>query len=204
MQSLLQESCQEYLQEDKLRGLVQRYSEFINFPILMLTTRTKEKEVGGWVEDASFQKLGLVLGVHPQVRGCGLHHQLVHTARSGGELPLNLWLPSAFMPPQVPIEEEEKKADEAATKEEQEEGQGEGKKAEDAKEGETVEVEGEISRICRGFVISTDLQDAPAADCWLAMRLSRACCLSPLIQLPALPGPQMRTRMRRRSPRPRR
>lgn len=40
-----QESCQEYLQEDKLRGLVQRYSEFINFPILMLTTRTEEKEV---------------------------------------------------------------------------------------------------------------------------------------------------------------
>lgn len=46
MQSLLQESCQEYLQEDKLRGLVQRYSEFINFPILMLTSRTEEKEVG--------------------------------------------------------------------------------------------------------------------------------------------------------------
>ncbi|KAI7840066.1 hypothetical protein COHA_006196 [Chlorella ohadii] len=41
----LKESCQEYLQEDKLRGLVQRYSEFINFPILMLTTRTEEKEV---------------------------------------------------------------------------------------------------------------------------------------------------------------
>jgi HSP90 family molecular chaperone len=43
----LQESCQEYLQEDKLKELVQRYSEFINFPIYMLEHRTEEKEVGG-------------------------------------------------------------------------------------------------------------------------------------------------------------
>ena len=42
----LQDSCQEYLQEDKLKELVQRYSEFINFPIFMLTHSTVEKEVG--------------------------------------------------------------------------------------------------------------------------------------------------------------
>lgn len=47
-------------------------------------------------------------------------------------------LPSA---PQVPIEEEDKKADEA-TKADEEKGDEE-KKAKDAKEGETVEVEGE-------------------------------------------------------------
>ncbi len=41
-----QDSCLEYLSEEKLRELVQRYSEFINFPIYMLETRTEEKEVG--------------------------------------------------------------------------------------------------------------------------------------------------------------
>ena len=54
-----QESAQEYLQEDKLRGLVQRYSEFINFPILMLTSRTEEKEVGGQLP-AGFVAPGVV------------------------------------------------------------------------------------------------------------------------------------------------
>ncbi len=33
------------LQEDKLKELVQRYSEFINFPIYLLTTKEVEKEV---------------------------------------------------------------------------------------------------------------------------------------------------------------
>lgn len=42
--------------------------------------------------------------------------------------------------PQVPIEEEDKKADEATKADEE---KGEEKKAKDAKEGETVEVEGE-------------------------------------------------------------
>ncbi|KAL4859660.1 Endoplasmin [Chlorella vulgaris] len=41
----LKDSCQEYLQEDKLKELVQRYSEFINFPIYMLTHSTVDKEV---------------------------------------------------------------------------------------------------------------------------------------------------------------
>ncbi|KAI3433912.1 hypothetical protein D9Q98_003714 [Chlorella vulgaris] len=41
----LKDSCQEYLQEDKLKELVQRYSEFINFPIYMLTHSTVNKEV---------------------------------------------------------------------------------------------------------------------------------------------------------------
>ncbi|KAL4424759.1 hypothetical protein ABPG77_000799, partial [Micractinium sp. CCAP 211/92] len=41
----LKDSCLEYLSEEKLRELVQRYSEFINFPIYMLETRTEEKEV---------------------------------------------------------------------------------------------------------------------------------------------------------------
>ena len=43
----LKDSCLEYLQQDKLRQLVQRYSEFINFPIYLQEERTVEKEVCG-------------------------------------------------------------------------------------------------------------------------------------------------------------
>ncbi|EFN50654.1 hypothetical protein CHLNCDRAFT_59468, partial [Chlorella variabilis] len=50
----LKESCQEYLQEDKLKELVQRYSEFINFPIYMLTHSTVEKENVHEYEDKEF------------------------------------------------------------------------------------------------------------------------------------------------------
>lgn len=38
----VQEEAQEYLQDDKLKGLVAKYSEFINVPIYLLT-----EKVGG-------------------------------------------------------------------------------------------------------------------------------------------------------------
>lgn len=41
----VKEGAEEYLEEDKLRELVQRYSEFINFPISLLVEKTTEKEV---------------------------------------------------------------------------------------------------------------------------------------------------------------
>ncbi|GAB4818046.1 hypothetical protein N2152v2_005092 [Parachlorella kessleri] len=41
----LKETVHEYLQQDKLKELVQRYSEFISFPIYLLTEKTVEKEV---------------------------------------------------------------------------------------------------------------------------------------------------------------
>jgi len=41
----LKESCQEYLQESKLQGLVERYSEFINFPIHLLTEKNVTTEI---------------------------------------------------------------------------------------------------------------------------------------------------------------
>lgn len=36
---IAQEEAQEYVQEGKLRDLVSQYSEFINFPIHLLTTK---------------------------------------------------------------------------------------------------------------------------------------------------------------------
>ena len=41
----LKDSCQEYLQENKLRSLVERYSEFISFPIYLWTEKNVTKEV---------------------------------------------------------------------------------------------------------------------------------------------------------------
>lgn len=41
----LKDDCEEYLQEDKLRDLIRRYSEFINFPIYLYTSKEVEKEV---------------------------------------------------------------------------------------------------------------------------------------------------------------
>jgi HSP90 family molecular chaperone len=35
----MQEEAQEYVQEQKLRDLVNQYSEFINFPIYLYTTK---------------------------------------------------------------------------------------------------------------------------------------------------------------------
>ncbi|PSC75445.1 endoplasmin-like protein [Micractinium conductrix] len=52
----LKDTAMEYLSEDKLKELVQRYSEFINFPILMLETRTESKEVPVEGEDAAEEK----------------------------------------------------------------------------------------------------------------------------------------------------
>eukprot|EP00887_Chlorella_sp_A99_P005289 scaffold1.g5289.t1 len=40
-----QEAAQEYLQVDKIKELVAKYSEFINFPISLLVEKTVEKEV---------------------------------------------------------------------------------------------------------------------------------------------------------------
>jgi heat shock protein 90kDa beta len=47
----MQEEAQEYVQEQKLRDLVNQYSEFINFPIYLYTT----KEV---CKPCPLQKLG--------------------------------------------------------------------------------------------------------------------------------------------------
>ncbi|KAL4437152.1 hypothetical protein ABPG75_004291 [Micractinium tetrahymenae] len=52
----LKDSAMEYLSEEKLKELVQRYSEFINFPILMLETRTEEKEVPIEEEEAKAEE----------------------------------------------------------------------------------------------------------------------------------------------------
>ena len=36
---LLQEDCLEFLEEERLKGLIKRYSEFINFPIYLFTSK---------------------------------------------------------------------------------------------------------------------------------------------------------------------
>jgi len=41
----LKEDCLEFLEEERLRGLVKHYSEFINFPIFLYTTKEEEEEV---------------------------------------------------------------------------------------------------------------------------------------------------------------
>ena len=40
-----QEDCLEFLEEERLKGLIKRYSEFINFPIYLFTTKEEEEEV---------------------------------------------------------------------------------------------------------------------------------------------------------------
>jgi len=41
----LKEDCLEFLEEDRLKGLIKRYSEFINFPIYLFTSKEEEEEV---------------------------------------------------------------------------------------------------------------------------------------------------------------
>merc|ERR1719331_1483984 len=41
----LKEDCLEFLEEERLKGLIERYSEFINFPIYLYTTKEEEEEV---------------------------------------------------------------------------------------------------------------------------------------------------------------
>mgnify|MGYP002847070746 FL=1 len=41
----LKEEAQEYLEEDKLKELVEKYSEFINFPIYLWNSEEVEEEV---------------------------------------------------------------------------------------------------------------------------------------------------------------
>ena len=41
----LKEEAQEYLEEDKLKELVEKYSEFINFPIYLWNSEEAEEEV---------------------------------------------------------------------------------------------------------------------------------------------------------------
>ena len=36
-----QEDCLEFLEEERLKGLIKRYSEFINFPIYLYTTKVR-------------------------------------------------------------------------------------------------------------------------------------------------------------------
>jgi len=42
---MAQEDCLEFLEEERLKGLIKRYSEFINFPIYLYTTKEEEEEV---------------------------------------------------------------------------------------------------------------------------------------------------------------
>ena len=35
----LKEDCLEFLEEERLKGLIKRYSEFINFPIYLYTSK---------------------------------------------------------------------------------------------------------------------------------------------------------------------
>ena len=41
----MKEDATEYLEEDQLKTLIKRYSEFINFPIFLQETKTEEIEV---------------------------------------------------------------------------------------------------------------------------------------------------------------
>merc|ERR1711968_349155 len=41
----LKEDCLEFLEEERLKGLIKRYSEFINFPIYLYTSKEEEEEV---------------------------------------------------------------------------------------------------------------------------------------------------------------
>lgn len=42
---LLKDDTEEFLQEDRLRDMIKRYSEFINFPIYLYTAKEVEKEI---------------------------------------------------------------------------------------------------------------------------------------------------------------
>ena len=153
----------EYLSEDKLKELVQRYSEFINFPILMLETRTESKEVRFACCARCMSAVPGVYGAAPatarrlQVRSLQVPINEDAAEQQPAEepavVPLSCPVPShlrsssltvpcwlSIRLPQVPVEGE----DAAEEKPAEEQSEQEKQKAEEAKEGETVEVDGAL------------------------------------------------------------
>merc|ERR1719478_1438214 len=49
----LKEDCLEFLEEERLKGLIKRYSEFINFPIYLYTSKEEEEEEESEDEEVS-------------------------------------------------------------------------------------------------------------------------------------------------------
>jgi heat shock protein 90kDa beta len=74
----LKEEALEYLEEDKLKELVGKYSEFINFPIYLLSEKEvevpiEEEDTTEEADSACPSSLQLVLGVtayHPCFEAC--------------------------------------------------------------------------------------------------------------------------------------
>ena len=191
--ALPQEAAQEYLQEEKLKELVQRYSEFINFPIYMLTTRTEEKEVRGvvgvtWLQSRFLcSRKVIVFGGRSRLAATCPSDDYLHLPALPSPSPSPLLLTAPALPalpalPQVPDEDAVVDAPAEAAEEKSQEEE-EVKKAEDAKEGETVEVAGE----CAGcFAALPALQESVLV--LLLLLLSRCCCWLSSCRLSLLVG----------------
>jgi len=52
----LKSDCLEFLEEKRIKDIVKKHSEFINFEILLLCEKTKEKEVSDEEEEPEPEK----------------------------------------------------------------------------------------------------------------------------------------------------